>query len=242
MNTITIVVTFAAVMMLCERLWPGGKQPQSPYWWTRTLILNGAQALIAYAGASLWDQWFSKAPLFQAPDHLLGSALLGYLVITFVYYWWHRARHEVGFLWNWFHQVHHSPNRIEVMTSFYKHPLEILVNGLLSSFIVYYLLGLSPEAAALCIMFTGVAELFYHWNIKTPHWLGYVIQRPESHRLHHQTGLHRYNYSDLPLWDWMFGTFNNPKNRPEAVGFINERECQIRNLLLGRNVNMESGS
>jgi sterol desaturase/sphingolipid hydroxylase (fatty acid hydroxylase superfamily) len=55
-----------------------------------------------------------------------GGAILGYFVITFVYYWWHRWRHEVPFLWRWLHQVHHSPARIEIITSFYKHPLEML--------------------------------------------------------------------------------------------------------------------
>ena len=54
-----------------------------------------------------------------------GGAIVGYLVITFVYYWWHRARHEVPILWRCFHQVHHSPQRIEIITSFYKHPVEI---------------------------------------------------------------------------------------------------------------------
>jgi len=46
---------------------------------------------------------------------------------------WHRARHESDFLWRWLHQVHHSPVRIEIMTTFYKHPVEQLVNGVLSS-------------------------------------------------------------------------------------------------------------
>ena len=56
----------------------------------------------------------------------IGGAIVGYLAITFVYYWWHRWRHESPFLWRWFHQVHHSPQRIEIITSFYKHPLEIV--------------------------------------------------------------------------------------------------------------------
>lgn len=28
-----------------------------------------------------------------------GGAIAGYLVITFIYYWWHRARHESGLQW-----------------------------------------------------------------------------------------------------------------------------------------------
>ena len=58
-------------------------------------------------------------------------------------------------------------------------------------------------------LLTGIAELFYHWNVRTPHWLGYFVQRPESHCVHHQRGRHRNNYSDLPLWDIAFGTFSS---------------------------------
>ena len=35
----------------------------------------------------------------------------------------------MNFLWLAFHQVHHSPSRIETITSFYKHPTEIVVTG-----------------------------------------------------------------------------------------------------------------
>ena len=65
--------------------------------------------------------------------------------VTFIYYWWHRSRHEATFLWRWFHQFHHSPQRIEIITSFYKHPLELIANGILSSAILYGLVGLGRE-------------------------------------------------------------------------------------------------
>lgn len=44
-------------------------------------------------------------------------SVVGYLAITFVYYWWHRWRNEIGFLWRFVHQVHHPPQRIEIITS-----------------------------------------------------------------------------------------------------------------------------
>ena len=103
-----------------------------------------------------------------------------------------------------------QPARIEIITSFYKHPLEVLANGVLSSAILYLVVGLSPDAAAAVVTLTGLAELVYHWNVSTPHWLGYLFQRPESHCVHHQEGVHPYNYADLPLWDMLFGTFRNP--------------------------------
>ena len=83
---------------------------------------------------------------------------------------------------------------------------------------------------------TGIAELFYHWNINTPHCVGYLIQRPESHLVHHQDGLHAYNYADLPLWDIMFGTFRNPREWNERCGF-GDRERRLSEMLIGKDVN-----
>ena len=104
----------------------------------------------------------------------------------------------------------HSPQRLETITSFYKHPIELVMNGVLSSFVLYVLCGLSLAPAALAVLLTGVAELFYHWNVRTPHWLGFLVQRPESHCRHHEGTGQPLNYSDLPLWDW-----SQKNNRPD---------------------------
>lgn len=44
----------------------------------------------------------------------------------------------------------------------------------------------------MTIALTGIAELIYHWNINTPYWLGFIFQRPESHRIHHQENWPRF--------------------------------------------------
>jgi sterol desaturase/sphingolipid hydroxylase (fatty acid hydroxylase superfamily) len=82
-----------------------------------------------------------------------------------------------------------------------------------------------------------LAELFYHWNVKTPHWLGYIFQRPESHCVHHQEGVHSFNYADLPLWDMLFGTFRNPRTWEARCGFGAENEHRLLEMLFGVDVN-----
>ena len=79
--------------------------------------------------------------------------------------------------------------------------------------------GLSPEAVTITLLATTFFSIFQHENIKTPQWLGYIIQRPESHTVHHAKGIHAYNYSDLPLFDILFGTFRNPKGFEHETGF-----------------------
>ena len=81
-------------------------------------------------------------------------------------------RHANGF-WLVFHQLHHSPARLELLTSFYMHPVEIIADSVLTSFLVFGVLGGTAEAAAWTSFFGATGEYFYHSNITTPKWLGY---------------------------------------------------------------------
>jgi sterol desaturase/sphingolipid hydroxylase (fatty acid hydroxylase superfamily) len=235
--TIPILIGLAGLGMLGVERWvPGRRWPRVPGWWTRALALTAVQVAIVFAAGRAWDGWMlSQRPAWSFDETLTG-ALAGYLAITFVYYWWHRARHASDLLWRWLHQLHHSPQRLEVVASFYKHPLEIVANGLLSSAILYLAVGTSAQAAAVAVAATGLAELFYHWNVRTPHWLGFWFQRPESHCVHHEEGRHAGNYADLPLWDWLFGTLDNPRDWRGRCGFGPGREERIGAMLLGRDV------
>jgi len=235
MQTALIVLLLGLAMLAVERVSPGRSLERVTGWYPRAVLLNVVQAAVAYVSTVTWDHWFPDLALWHAGGFgFLPYTLIGYVAITFIYYWWHRARHENAFLWRWVHQVHHSASRLEVVTSFYKHPIEIFINGVLSPAILYLLLGLNAESASFAFLLTGIAELFYHWNVRTPHWLGYLIQRPESHCVHHQRGRHRNNYSDLPLWDMLFGTFENPREQPGACGFGPEVERHLGAMLLGR--------
>lgn len=224
-------------MIAVEALAPGRRWPSVPRWLPRALLVNSVQAGAVFLAGLTWDRWFPQLRLWDASGlGVWAGAAAGYLVHTFVYYWWHRVRHEVAFLWRWVHQVHHSPQRIEVVTSFYKHPIEILVNGALSSFVLYAVVGITAPAGALAMTVAGVAELFYHWNVRTPYWLGFLVQRPESHCIHHRAAWHRSNYADLPLWDMLFGTFENPRRFEASCGFGPERERRLGEMLAGRDV------
>ena len=236
--TVPIVVVAAALpMLLVERLRPGRAWPTMRGWWIRALAFTAVQAGSVFAAGKLWEPWMQTHRLWSAEAlGLPASVAIGYLVHTFVYYWWHRARHEVPFLWRWVHQVHHSPRRIELVTSFYKHPIEILINGVLSSAVLYLVVGVSPLAASATMLVNGLAELFYHWNVKTPHWIGYLVQRPESHCVHHQQNVHGYNFGDLPVFDWMFGTLQNPREWDSTCGFGGDEEHRLREMLIGRDI------
>lgn len=239
MTIILTTLSIALVMIIFEIFAPGRSWQKVSGWWTRAIALNACQVGSVFLAGMAWDKWMIGRSLWNMSEmvNIWGSAIIGYLVITFIYYWWHLARHKSYFLWRWLHQIHHSPQRLEIITSFYKHPFEIVINSILSSFILYMMLGLDPKAASLAILMTGMAELFYHWNVKTPYWLGFILQRPESHCVHHQQGVHNNNFSDLPIWDMLFGTFHNPRSFDKKCGFSDHKEAKIITMLCGFNVN-----
>ena len=239
MQILTTIILIGILLIILERIYPDRVLPTVKGWWTRVVLINVMQFGIVVLGMFTWDVWFQGHQWFVlegVPDFVLG--FLGYLLITFVFYWWHRVRHESYFLWVTFHQLHHSASRLETITSFYKHPLEIVFNSLLMGSIAYLLLGLNVEAVAWTVLYSSVGEYLYHMNIRTPHWIGYFFQRPEMHKIHHKEGVHTNNFSDIPLWDMLFGTYENPKEyKEDACGFANGRETEFVKMLGFKNVN-----
>lgn len=225
------------LMLVIELIIPRSPWPKISNWLKQAMVFNAIQMASVILATLTWDQLLQQYSLFDCSElPLFISVAIGYFTITFIYYWWHRVRHSNAFLWRVFHQLHHSAERLELITSFFKHPFEIFANSILSSIIVYTLLGLTPLATTIVITITGISELFYHWNIKTPYWLGFIIQRPESHCIHHLYQHHHHNFSDLPIWDLLFGTFYNPKKMEFRCGFDRNKSQQIFQMLKTRDV------
>lgn len=234
--TILLILGIAAGCVVAEHFWPAMKLPRVHAWWPRVLLVNAVQLGITLLAGQTWNRWFGRFSLFHLGDHLAPwpCAIIVYVFSTFVFYWW--DRHESPFLWRVLHQIHHSARRLEIFTSFYKHPLEIWLNSIISAVIVYTLFGCETEAAAYYTLLIAAGEMFYHWNIKTPHWLDYVFQRPESHRVHHQFRHHTNNFADLPIWDILFGTFRNPAIFRGRCGYEDWREDRLDDMLVFRDV------
>lgn len=167
--------------------------------------------------------------------HPLPVGLLSFFLTSFVFYWWHRATHASDLLWRVFHQLHHSARRVEALTSFFAHPLDSAAAVMLSTLSSYWVLGASPVAAAVALALTAAFDLFTHADLRTPRWLGYALQRPEMHTVHHRHGHHAQNYG-LPLWDLLFGTWANPAGRAQRLGFDDEKAERIAEMLLWRDV------
>lgn len=236
-----VIFAVFAFCFLLERIVPGWKLPEVPTWTIRVLAINFVQLVVVLVAGFTWEKWFSAHSVLHLSAHIpdVWGGVIAYFIATFIFYWWHRWRHESDFLWTRFHQIHHSPQRLEVITSFYKHPLEMTVNSVTGSLLVYTFLGLNAEVGAIYTLCTALGEFFYHTNVKTPQWIGYVFQRPEMHRIHHEYEKHTNNYGDIVWWDMLFGTYQNPRKFESTCGFDNEKELRLSDMLRFRDVHKE---
>lgn len=236
-----LVIISTTVFLVWERVRPGRELPHSTGWYARALLINFTQLGITLLTGSIWMEVFSGESVLDLAslDTPALEGFLGWFVGTFVFYWWHRLRHKNGW-WVVFHQIHHSASRIEVLTSFYKHPIEILVNSFITAVILFPVLGASLLASFWYNFFAATGEYFYHANVKTPLWLRYFVQTPELHSVHHQYDVHSYNYSDIPVWDRIFVTYRDMTSFTDRCGFPEGAEQCLPEMLMFRDVYEET--
>ena len=207
------------------------------YWRLRGLLVTAAAFWMSLKIGEWWGSVLPAASLLDLSGlGLFGGAVVGILVYELFHYAYHRTAHTWGWLWRRSHQMHHSAESLDAFGAYYLHPIDALAFTSIGVLVAFPLLGLSPEAGAVMNLFLGFNAMFQHANLRTPRWLGYVIQRPESHGVHHARGVHRWNYSDLPLWDMVFGTFRNPATFEGPTGFYRGASGRIPEMLLGRDV------
>jgi sterol desaturase/sphingolipid hydroxylase (fatty acid hydroxylase superfamily) len=225
-----------AVLLAFELLRPARVLPPAPGW-----RLRGLLAFVCYFFVS------SYLPLLLSPKlsrlclldvrglGTLASAALLLLGYQLLLYGWHRAMHRWDFLFRNFHQLHHSAERLDVWGAFWFSPLDMVGFTLLPT-LALSVLQASPRAAISFVLISTWLSIFQHMNLRTPRWLGYFVQRPESHSWHHARGRHRDNYADLPVVDMLFGTFDNRADFAPELGFYDGASMRLGDMMLGRDV------
>lgn len=231
------VIAMYALLMIWELAFPAKKLPKIKGWTIRGI---GAFAVFFYLSSYLpllWDEHLAQFQMFDLSGlGTFGGAVAGILIYEFGLYVWHHAMHKFDFLWKIFHQMHHSAERLDTFGAFYFSPMDMIGFTFLGSLCFSLIAGFDPSAITIILLLTNFFAIFQHANIKTPSWLGYFVQRPEQHSIHHGKGIHRYNYSDLPLFDIIFGTFKNPKTFVDETGFYEGASSRVLDMILFRDV------
>lgn len=169
------------------------------------------------------------------------AALPTVMLTTFFTYWSHRVQHRFDLLWRMGHQLHHGVARIDVASAFIFHPVDVMIQ-VFWTLLAAVLLGVSPVAGAIAGVLGAWIAFYQHWNIDTPRWTNWIIQRPEAHMLHHEYNVHARNFGDMPVWDMLFGTYQNPARADDIrVGFEPERMRRWLAMLAMVDVSSDQG-
>jgi sterol desaturase/sphingolipid hydroxylase (fatty acid hydroxylase superfamily) len=231
------VIAIYASLILWEALAPARRLPAVRGW-----KLMGLAAFLAYFFISsylplLWGEWLGRFQLFDLTGlGTWGGAAVGVLLVELGIYAWHRTMHNTPPLWRVFHQMHHSAERVDTFGAFWFSPFDMIGWTALSSLMLTLVVGITPQAATVVLLFTALLGIFQHTNVRTPQWLGYFVQRPESHSHHHERGVHARNYADLPVFDMLFGTFHNPRDFAAHAGFYDGASHRFVDMLFARDV------
>ena len=230
------VFALYAFLVVWEAIAPARRLPDVPGWKRRGVFSFACYFFLSSYLPLLWAEWLAARTLFDlSAAGTWGGAAIGLLVYEAGVYGWHRSMHRWDFLWRTFHQMHHSAERLDTFGAFWFSPLDMIGWTVLFS-LCMTLLGFTPEAVTLVLLASTFLSVFQHANIRTPRWLGYIVQRPESHSRHHARNVHAGNYGDLPVFDLLFGTFHNPADFNAEAGFYHGASGRVKDMLLFRDI------
>ncbi len=124
--------------------------------------------------------------------------------------------HYFDLLWRAGHQLHHGVARVDISSAMIFHPVDIGRAGRALPACSPPASASTAHAAAWAGLWGFPVALYQHWNVRTPRWTGWIIQRPEAHMLHHERDVHARNFGDMPIWDRLFGTYGEPATARSA--------------------------
>ncbi len=159
---------------------------------------------------------------------------IGVLVLDLTAYFWHRANHELSFLWR-FHAVHHSDQWFDASTAVRFHPGEIMISlGVRVG--VVAVLGIPVEGILAFEMIYAGFNFFEHGNIRlapsVERAAGAAFVTPALHRKHHSVVRSELNSNFgtiFSIWDRLFRTYLASSSSEQiSVGLSGDGESETR--------------
>jgi sterol desaturase/sphingolipid hydroxylase (fatty acid hydroxylase superfamily) len=149
------------------------------------------------------------SPLKDVVERQWWAWLLLFFLDDFIYYWFHRANHEVRFFWAG-HVPHHSSVKLNLGTA-----LRQGIGERTHKYLFWLPLPLLGFDALMIVTVISL-NLFYQFWVHTelvrklPALIEWLFNTPSHHRVHHGSNV-RYldcNHGGvLIIWDRLFGTF-----------------------------------
>ncbi len=152
----------------------------------------------------------------------VAQVVLFFIALSFFDYWTHRAAHS-KLLWP-IHRYHHAARDFCILTGWRQHPADFVPIFLMN--LPMALLGAQPEVMIYVAVLKQLSGLLIHSKIESDWgWVGkYVLQSPVHHRMHHKLDMTQptIHFSSVPVWDRLFGTWDDHYNPGEPIGVDTE--------------------
>jgi sterol desaturase/sphingolipid hydroxylase (fatty acid hydroxylase superfamily) len=216
------------------------------------LFLPTIQAVSSAVGQHTWLQLHEALGPIQEPltgaGPRVGMTIAVVVLADIAFFVSHWVQHRVPVLWE-FHKVHHSAETLTPFTVFRRHPVDVLVESLLSGVLLGALYGVSGwlSGGALdgyTILGVNVVLFLFlvlGFNLQHSHvWLSFgpldrVFVSPATHQIHHSTDPRHFgkNYGNVfALWDGLAGTLVRPREfAPLQFGLGTDGDPRDRTLL-----------
>lgn len=176
------------------------------------LLHQGSDALVLFLMMPVFN-WLHQFSLFNIKLTAM-SLICGFILQDFLYYWFHRASHNVHWFWV-AHVVHHSSKRMNFTTAFRQSVLYPFV-GMWLFWVPMILIGFTPSLVFAIVAINLAYQFFVHTQtIGNLGWAENIFNTPTHHRIHHATNTPYIdkNYAGvLIIWDKLFGTFAEEDN------------------------------
>lgn len=158
---------------------------------------------------------YERFALLAIDPTSVGAWLGAFLGVDFLYYWFHRASHEVNFLWA-AHIVHHQSEEYNLSVALRQSAIQQFFSA--PFYLPLALIGIPPK---LFLAADAADTLYQCWiHTRTVGKLGFLesfLNTPSHHRVHHGSDekyIDRNHAGTLIVWDKLFGTFQAEEEEP----------------------------
>ncbi len=164
--------------------------------------------------------------------------LVDLLILELFLYWWHRANHEIPFLWR-FHQVHHLDQTLDSTTALRFHFGEVFMSAVVRSCVVV-LAGIPLSSVIIFEIAILLFSVFNHSNVRLPSRLekrlSLIIVTPAIHWVHHHAVRKDTdsNYATIfSFWDKLFGSRSSSlRVKSMPIGVEKMEDVTLSRLLI----------
>jgi sterol desaturase/sphingolipid hydroxylase (fatty acid hydroxylase superfamily) len=163
---------------------------------------------------------FTQVAIWESDASSVAWWVAAFVLVDFMYYWFHRAGHRVNLIWAG-HVVHHQSEEYNLAVALRQSWYIPLVEWIFH--LPLAVIGIGPVMWVTANTFNTLYQFWIHTEtVRSIGPFEHVLNTPSHHRVHHGTNpeyIDRNYGGILIIWDKLFGTFE-PERKPVVYGTV----------------------